>query len=136
MSLKKLGIKYKTIKEILVATIRLNIKERKELYSVLDELTQHIPREHIIGPAFCIFQFVTSIKEGFDIEVGLPVAQAVETGNIKTRILPKMEVLSLVHTGPLEELSETYRKLYGCASEQVELGVRSLVLNLSFYKPL
>ena len=117
MSLKKLGIKYKTIEEILVATIRLNIKERKELYSVLDELTQHIPREHIIGSAFCIFQFVTSIKEGFDIEVGLPVAQAVETGNINTRILPKMEVLSLVHTGPLEELSETYRKLYGCASE-------------------
>ena len=117
MSLKKLGIKYKTIKEILVATIRLNIKERKELYSVLDELTQHIPREHIIGPTFCIFQFISSIKEGFDVEVCLPVAQAVETGNINTRILPKMEVLSLVHTGPLKELSETYRKLYGCASE-------------------
>jgi len=117
MLLKELRIKHKTIEEMLIATIRLNMKERKELYTVLDELTQHIPKEHIKGPAFCIFRFVTSIKEGFDVEVGLPVVQAVETGNIKTRFLPEMEVLSLVHTGPVEELGETYEKLYGCASE-------------------
>jgi hypothetical protein len=49
--------------------------------------------------------------------VGLPVAQAIETDRIKTRILPKMEVLSLVHTGPVEKLKETYGKLYTSASE-------------------
>lgn len=62
MSLKQLGIEHKTIKEMLVASIRLNIKERKELYTVLDELTKYIPKEHIIGPGFCIFHFVTSVK--------------------------------------------------------------------------
>ncbi|MCK4232944.1 GyrI-like domain-containing protein [candidate division WOR-3 bacterium] len=117
MTLKELGIKHKTIEEMLVTTISLNLKERKKLYTVLDELTKNIPRENIMGPPFCIFQFVTSIKEGFDVEVGLPVAQAVEIGRIKTRILPEMEVLSLVHKGPVEELKETYGKLYGCASE-------------------
>ena len=117
MSLKQLGIEHKTIKEMLVAFIRLNIKERKELYTVLDELTRHIPKEHIMGPGFCIFQYVTSVKQGFDVEVGLPVAQAIETDRIKTRIFPKMEVLSLVHTGPVEKLKETYGKLYTSASE-------------------
>ena len=117
ISLKQLGIEHKTIKEMLVVFIRLNIKERKELYTVLDELTRHITKEHIIGPGFCIFHFVTSVKQGFDVEVGLPVAQAIETDRIKTRILPKMKVLSLVHTGPVEKLKETYGKLYTSASE-------------------
>jgi effector-binding domain-containing protein len=118
MSLRKSGIEHGKYSETLVATIRFVLKERKELRSALDELRREIPEEKITGPAFCIYHFVTSVEDGSDVEVGFPVAQAVETDRIKTRMLPAMEVLSLVHTGSPEELGESYGRLFGCVSDQ------------------
>jgi len=117
VSLKELGIEHKKLEDTRVATVRFNLKKREALPAILDELARTIRKESIIGPAFCVFQFVTSVTEGFDVEVGFPVSQAVEVGDIKTRILPAMEVLSLVHTGPPKELQDSYRQLYGCAAE-------------------
>ena len=118
MSLRELGIEYKRLDSTLVATTRLNLKERQDLHRVLKELTQSILQEYIAGPAFCIFQFVASVTEGADVEVGFPVTQAVETDNIRTRILPEMEVLSIIHKGPAERLNESYKSLYSCTSEE------------------
>jgi len=118
MSLKESGIEHKSYGETLVSTIRFDLKERKDLSAVLNELRREIPVEQIIGPAFCIFHFITSVEEGSDVEVGFPVSRATETDNIRTRMLPAMEILSLVHTGPTEDLGESYGRLYGCASEQ------------------
>jgi effector-binding domain-containing protein len=117
MSLKESGIEHKQFEDTLVATVRINLKQRKDLPAILDELIQHIPGEDIIGPPFCIFQFVTSVQEGFDAEVGFPVRRMVEAGKITTRMFPAIKVLSLVHTGPAEGLQESYRKLYGYAAE-------------------
>ena len=72
MSLQELGIEHKKLKETLVAAVRFNLKERKEMHTVLEKLTQEIPEETIVGPAFCIFQFVTSVKEGFEVAVRHP----------------------------------------------------------------
>lgn len=118
MSLRKLGIDHKRIGEALVATVRVNPKGRGDLPAIWEDLARQIPREYIVGPPFCIIQFVTSVHEGLDAEVGFPVSQAVESGEIRTRILPAMEVLSLVHSGPAEELGASYGKLYGPAAEQ------------------
>lgn len=71
-----------------------------------------------VGPPFCIIRFVTSVKDGIDAEVGFPVKRAVDTGKITTRKFPSLEVLSLVHTGPLEALGESYSTLYGAAAER------------------
>jgi effector-binding domain-containing protein len=116
MSLQELGIEHKKLDDTLVATRHLIIGGRQELSAILKELAQNIPRAYIAGPGFCIFQFVTSVKEGFDVEVGFPVNKAVQTAEIKSRTLPAMEVLSLVHKGPIERLNESYRKLYASAS--------------------
>ncbi|MFW9995828.1 MAG: GyrI-like domain-containing protein [Candidatus Odinarchaeota archaeon] len=117
MSLEDLGIEHKKLEKTLFASIPCNIKERKELHAVLDTLTQKIPREYITGPAFYIRQFVTSFKEGLDIEMGFPVSKPVQVDGIRTRTLPGMEVLSIVHKGPVEKRTETYGKLYGFISE-------------------
>ena len=114
---EKPGIEHKRLKDTLVATARFNLRDREALRPALIELRQHVPGEYIAGPAFCIFQFVTSVTEGFDAEVGFPVTQAIEGGAVETRILPGMEVLSLIHRGPVEALGESYRRLYGYASE-------------------
>jgi len=118
MALRELGIEKKRLDEALVATVRVNLKNRGELPTLLSELSRHIPREYIVGPPFCIIQFITSIKEGFDAEVGFPVSRAVEGDTIGSRVFPALEVLSLVHKGPVEKLPESYRLLYGSAAER------------------
>jgi effector-binding domain-containing protein len=117
MSLAELGIEHKKLPAMLVATTQLNIKNRAELRVALDGLAGRIPREQIAGPAFCIFKFITSYTEGFDVEVGFPVAQPIEADGVQTRTRPEMQVLSLVFTGPVESLREDLLKLYSFASK-------------------
>ncbi|MGD9101704.1 MAG: GyrI-like domain-containing protein, partial [Anaerolineae bacterium] len=117
MSLKAQSIQHKKFAPTLVASTRFNLKKREEMRAALDELTQAIPSAHITGPAFCIFQFISSVSEGFDVEVGFPVSQAVQTDALKTRTLPAIKVLALVHQGPVENLRESYGKLYSYAAE-------------------
>lgn len=117
MSLKELGMEHKTFEDTLVATVRSTIKKREELYPIINRVAQSVPRECIEGPAFCIYRFISSIEDGFDVEVGVPVARTVETSEVKTRVLTGMEVLSLVHEGPRDALRESYGRLYGYAAE-------------------
>ena len=116
MSLREMGIEHKRIGVVLAATRRLVLRARSELPVILDRLLTGIPPEHIIGPPFTIIQFVTSIKDGFDVEVCYPVSQAVEADGIETKRLPAVEVLTLLHEGPMEKLQESYRQLYGSAA--------------------
>jgi len=109
-------IEHKRFGDTLVATARVNLRDRDHLHAALCELKQRVPEEYIAGSGFCIFQFVTSVKEGFDAEVGFPVTQAFEEGAAQTRVLPGMEVLSFIHRGPMEDLGVSYRKLYDYAS--------------------
>jgi effector-binding domain-containing protein len=118
MSLQELGIEHKQIAETLAATVRVTLKSRKELAALLNDLAQHIPRESIAGAPFCIIQFVTSIADGYDAEIGFPVSQPVPVGEIQTCVFPTLEVLSLIHQGPVEDVRATYRKLYGFAEAQ------------------
>jgi effector-binding domain-containing protein len=117
MSLKELGLERRTFGDTLVATIRANIKGREELYAIIKRLTQEIPQEYVAGPAFCIYWFISSVKEGFDVEVGVPLTRTINSGEVKTRLLAGMEVLSLIHKGPREELRESYGRLYSYAAE-------------------
>lgn len=113
---KKLEIEHKKFKDTMVSTACFNLKERKEIKKALNDLKKSIPEEYIIGPGFAIFRFITSFKEGFDIEVGFPVLKAVKNDIIKTRIIPKMEVLSLINRED-EKIGESYRNLYCYAYE-------------------
>lgn len=117
MSLSAAGIEHKQTGETLVATIRTCLKDRSELRGIFDNLARRIPAECIAGPAFCIIRFITSLTEGDDVEVGFPVNRIIDLGEIRTRTMPALEVLSLVHRGPLEELGQAYRRLYGPAAE-------------------
>ncbi|MBN2543284.1 hypothetical protein JXI42_10505 [bacterium] len=110
-------IQYKKIEETLVATTRFNPKSRQEIIAKLQDLKKDIPDEYIAGPPFCIIQFVTSVAEGYDAEVGFPVTRKVETASLNTKMLPRMGVLSLVYKGPLNELGGSYGMLYKTAYE-------------------
>ena len=70
-----------------------------------------------MGAPFAIFQFVTSVTDGYDAEIGFPVHREVTTPSLRTRAVPAMEVLALVHQDAPEKLRETYRALYTYANE-------------------
>jgi len=116
MGEEKLKIEYKKFKDTMVATAYFNLKERKEIKNTLDKLKKIIPEEYISGPGFAIFRFITSFKEGFDIEAGFPISKVIDNDIVKTRIIPKMEVLSLIHREE-GKTGESYRKLYSYAYE-------------------
>ncbi len=119
MSLKEQGIQHKETDPTLVAVMGFNLKQRADLPAVMDRLRAAIPAEIISGPAFCIYRFVsTRFREGYDVEVGLPVKQAIRTEEIESKVLPGMEVLALVHEGPVDKLRESYAKLYGYTAER------------------
>ena len=112
---KESGIEHRPYGETLVASRRLTIQARAELPAALERLAREVPADAIAGPLFVIFHFITSVKDGSDVEVGVPVTRPVETAWLSTRLLPALEVLSLRHRGPLETLRESYAKLYGAA---------------------
>ncbi len=117
MMQSELALEHRKLEQTLVTTARFNPSDRDEVHAAIGRLKQHVPEAHIAGPPFCIFHFITSVKDGIDAEVGFPVTQPVETDELKTKKLPAMEVLSLVHKGPAEDLGKSYRKLYNYAAE-------------------
>jgi effector-binding domain-containing protein len=114
---RNITIEHKHTNEILVAMRRLVVKQRDDLQLALQELSKQIPQGNICGPAFALFWYVTSVKEGFEVEVGFPIFQPFVNGDLHSRMLPPLETLSLVHTGPFDELRNTVVKLYEFAGE-------------------
>jgi effector-binding domain-containing protein len=108
MLIENTGIELKQFDEMLAATLRVNLKDRAAMRDVFSELVNAIPAEHITGRGFCFFQFITSFDEGYDVEIGFPVKQVFENGRISTRKIPSMQVLSVMHIGPLAELSKSH----------------------------
>jgi len=96
--------------ETLFAGIRKPIKKRDELIPRIKVLNNACAGK-TIGILTHIFRFDTPV-DGYDSEIGYPVSQDINTGDIKTHRLRKMHFYSLLHEGPLNTLSETSGKLY------------------------
>ena len=104
------NIDYKKIDETSVAYIRTSIKTRDDISDVIQKLESQIPEENIRGPAYGRTFWVSSVpkEEGFDMEIGFPVTNKFENVDIKTKILEKREVFSIIHKGPIDKKNETY----------------------------
>ncbi len=117
MSLANKGIEHKVFGESWAAVIRLNVKNRGEIEEKLAVLTHTVPAEIVSGPPFWIRNFINSYTEGFDAEIGLPVSELFSDGEITSRKLQAIEVLSKTLTGELDQLGAVYQELFGCSSE-------------------
>ena len=112
-----MGIQHKHLEASLVATAKFVVQRRTDIGPILAQLAQELPEDAITGAPFAIFQFVTSVTDGYDAEIGFPVNREVTTLSLRTRHFPAMEVLALVHQDVPEKLRETYGKLYAYAAE-------------------
>jgi len=117
MSLDELGIQHKQVAATLVAYIRFHLKERWEVLRVLRELTRLIPAETRAGPPYLLMQSFSSYTEGREAELGFPVTREVESGRVRSKPAPALEVLALAHHGPPESLRETRLKLHDFARQ-------------------
>ncbi len=107
-------IQHKKINETWAITRRVILSNRDQLPALFQDLKDTIPAGLITGPPFCIIQFISSIRDGSDAELCYPVRENIE----KSRLLQEIEVLSLIHQGPVEELGESYQALYAWAAEK------------------
>ena len=76
------GVIHKTLEEALVATVRLTVKQRSELWAAIDHLAGSIPQESTSGPPFAIWRFVSDVIEGNDYEVGFPLVEPIRVDRV------------------------------------------------------
>jgi effector-binding domain-containing protein len=116
MVFEEAGIQHKHIPRMFFAGIRFNLKKRSELPGILQEILETVPPENIAGSAGCTIHFITGVEEGMDVTAGFPVKEPIQTDRISTVTYPAMDVLSLIHEGPLQILNRSYGTLFGTAA--------------------
>ncbi len=94
----------------LFAGIRGPIAGRDELAPRLEILDRACAGK-VAGPLTHIFRFDTQV-EGFDSELGYPVAAEVAGDGVATHTLREMHFYARRHDGPVETLRDTARSLY------------------------
>lgn len=108
---------HKHLDPTLAATMRIHLKRRDELPALLSELCQRLPPDAVAGPPFCTIQFISNVTEGYEADVGFPVNRPVEVEGVTVGTLPPLDVLALVHRGPLAGLRECYAQFRAYAAE-------------------
>jgi effector-binding domain-containing protein len=108
MEANKIGIKYTVHPPQKIASIRTTVTNRSEILNRIMEFLAEIPKEYIQGKPFCIFYYVTSALEGFDVEYGVPVHSEFPSNTINFRTTPKMESFSILHKGKLGDIGKAY----------------------------
>ncbi len=94
----------------LFAGIRKPITAREQLEPRI-ELLKKACGKKIAGPLTHIFRFDTPVK-GYDSEIGFPVSEAVDSGDIKTHTLRALHFYSTLHQGPDATIRETRQQLF------------------------
>jgi len=94
----------KRVDDVLVASVRFRDGEIEEYIELL-----HRCVDCICGRPFTLYH---KAAKGYDLEVCVPVTRAVETGEIKSRLLEGGVMLSIVHRGPHSTLGEAWEALF------------------------
>jgi effector-binding domain-containing protein len=90
-------VERKAAGEMLVASVRYRGRY-EEAGKYLDQLYQQV-EAYALGPCFALY-YENDTEQGHDIEVCVPVSEAVEGEGITCRVLPAAEVVSTIHRGP------------------------------------
>jgi len=109
--MEDLGILRKQVESRLVAYIRFNLKERTDIRKTMQELALAIPAGCVDGAPYVNIQYFSSYTEGYEAEAGFPVGRAVESGRVKSKLSPALEVLAITHRGSPDTLRETKLKM-------------------------
>jgi hypothetical protein len=104
------GVTSRIREETLFAGIRKPIQSRDELAPRIETL-QAACEGRITGPLTHIFRFDTPVA-GYDSEIGYPVRETVDTGEIRTHTLRSMHFFTNIHEGSVATVPQTRGRLY------------------------
>lgn len=99
----------KDIPQVLVATIRYKGRY-DEFGKYAGKLFKQCTR-YINGKPFSLYHDKDYKEEGADIEICVPVKQAVNKEDVTSRTLPAVNAITLIHKGPYETLGTSYKKI-------------------------
>ncbi|MBN2549823.1 MAG: hypothetical protein JXB15_11735 [Anaerolineales bacterium] len=108
-------IQYRRLSPIQIASIKARIGRRDEIIPLLERL-QAACGDLVDGDVQVIFHG-GAVKDGFLVEVALPVRQPIEAGDIHTRMLEDAPALTMLHHGPHQSIRETVLKIYDYLNE-------------------
>jgi len=131
MDANKTRIHYTVVSPQEIASFRCKISTRKEIFEKIQGMLKTIPDRFIAGSPFCIFYYVSSVKEGLDVEIGIHVTKKFPSKTLKFRKLPKMEIFSILHKGKYEEINLAYNKVFQYA---YQFGFPSQEFSREIYK--
>ena len=104
--------------ETLYTCIRFTMTDYPQVLRKLERVKAEVPEHTVTGPPVLIRHYVSSVKKGTLVELGLPVNRICQTDTILTRTIQRVECLSLNVPCSLEKLGESYKALFSHADEQ------------------
>jgi hypothetical protein len=122
-------ILYKKLEPIQIAFIKTCIDSREQLPPLFDRL-QFVCGEDIDGEAMAIFHG-GAVKDGYLVEVAYPVARAVETGEVHTRLLEAAKALTILHYGSHQVINMVFSELGSVYNSPVVQTQDLTVLNVT-----
>jgi effector-binding domain-containing protein len=134
MSHKDRKFEYKTLEDILIASIRAPLFKRDELKERFTHLKE-VCSEKISGPAMIVYHWDTDVKEGMDVEAAYPVSEKVDSGSISSRVLEGFDAFTTVYKGPYDQIAPAFRDLHEYRASRglpAELNPREVYLTGPF----
>ncbi|MFX1415604.1 MAG: GyrI-like domain-containing protein, partial [Promethearchaeota archaeon] len=115
-------------------SIRAPVCRRNELKDRFKKL-EEICGQRICGPAMAIHRWDTDVKEGLDMEAAYPVSEAIENGDIHSRVLPGFDAFTTVYKGSYDQVTKVFNRLHEYRASRglaAELNPREIYLTGPF----
>ncbi len=106
----------KTTESLLVASIRYTGRY-DEMGTYFEQIYKVVGRHGTGQPAIVLFHDEEYMEENAQIEICVPIKNAVTGRNVDTKTLEPVKVLSVTYQGPYETISDGYKALVDYASE-------------------
>jgi len=126
MTLKELGIKHKKIDKLYVGYINFR-GEIPDIPAKIEDFYKKI-KDHATGPPIAIIDYGVYSEGGKDIDICFPLKEGKELIGINTKYLKSIKILSIMHQGTSDSLSETYQKISNYTDEHMISGTSWLRL--------
>lgn len=115
-TLESFEIEEKEVETILIAGYRMKGKYQ-EIGKGFSKLGKKFGR-HINGKALGLYYDAEYKEEGADFEACFPIRKGIDAEGFSVRELKGGKCLALIHKGPYETLSESYKKVFTAFNEK------------------
>ncbi|MFX0114061.1 MAG: GyrI-like domain-containing protein [Candidatus Hodarchaeota archaeon] len=128
---------YKKAEEMVAARICFQMQERKDLIIKYKKLLQNCA-DKMCGPPFAVFHWHKGIRNGLNVEVGIPVTHFIEADEIQSSLIKEEDVLTITHIGSHKSLKKAYRKIFRWIQEHeiaIQAVTREIYHELNYDNP-